>query len=120
MLQMQLQDTLTRTHLRAGAAVALNAAGGRVVDKEMVVLDLGGASLGMLKVMSLFKAINSVGSSYFPERTVHILVLNAPRVFSSLWSIVRPARARFRLLVWRRSLSLAGSDVPGCSLPSLS
>jgi hypothetical protein len=70
-----------------------------VVDKEIVVLDLGGASLGMLKVMPLFKAINSVGSSYFPERTVNILVLNAPRVFSSLWSIVRPLRARVVVLL---------------------
>jgi hypothetical protein len=70
--------------------------GGRIVDKEVVVLDVGGVSLGILKIMPLFKAVNSVGSSYFPERTVHILVLNAPRVFASLWSIVRCA-GRLRL-----------------------
>lgn len=70
--------------MRSPARVA-----GKIIDKEVVILDVGGASLGFLKVLPLFKAVNSVGSSYFPERTVHILVLNAPRIFSSLWSIVR-------------------------------
>jgi uncharacterized membrane protein len=60
------------------------------VDKEVVMLDVGGLSLGLLNVMPLFKVVNTVGSSYFPERTINILVLNAPRVFKQLWSIVRP------------------------------
>jgi hypothetical protein len=84
-----------------------------VVDKEVVVLDVGGVSLGMMKVMPLFKAVNTVGSTYFPERTVHILVLNAPRVFASLWSIVRPwqVSASGRLST---DLSLLPSAVGSC------
>ena len=62
---------------------------GRTVDKEVVMLDVGGLSLGLLKVMPLFKVVNAIGSSYFPERTINILVLNAPRVFQQLWAIVR-------------------------------
>lgn len=58
------------------------------------MLDVGGLSLGLLNVMPLFKVVNTVGSSYFPERTINILVLNAPRVFKQLWSIVRPAARR--------------------------
>ncbi len=57
------------------------------------MLDVGGVSLRIVKVMPLFKEVNRIGSSYFPERTVHILVLNAPRIFSSLWSMVRAAHA---------------------------
>ena len=53
------------------------------------MLDVGGLSLGLLKVMPLFKVVNAIGSSYFPERTINILVLNAPRVFQQLWAIVR-------------------------------
>lgn len=74
--------------LRVGAR--LTAVTGRTVDKEVVMLDVGGLSLGLLNVMPLFKVVNTVGSSYFPERTINILVLNAPRVFKQLWSIVRP------------------------------
>lgn len=74
------------------------------------MLDVGGVSLGILKIMPLFKAVNSVGSSYFPERTVHILVLNAPRVFASLWSIVRCAG---RLRPARRVRGSRGHALPG-------
>jgi hypothetical protein len=66
-----------------------SALAGHTVDKEIVLLDFGGMSLGLLKLMSLFKTVNSVGSSYFPERTVLFFVLNAPRAFATLWSIVR-------------------------------
>ena len=62
---------------------------GQTVDKEIVLLDFGGMSLGLLKLLPLFKAMNAVGSAYFPERTVLFFVLNAPRVFTTLWSIVK-------------------------------
>ena len=67
---------------------------GVTVDKEVLLLDLGGASMSLLKVMHLFKELNRIGSSYFPERTLNILVLNAPRVFSTVWSMARAAHAR--------------------------
>ena len=72
---------------------------GRTVDKEVVMLDVGGLSLGLLKVMPLFKVVNAIGSSYFPERTINILVLNAPRVFQQLWAIVRAPTPR--AAAWR-------------------
>jgi hypothetical protein len=62
---------------------------GETVDKEIVLLDFGGMSLGLLKLLPLFKAMNAVGSTYFPERTVLFFVLNAPRIFTSLWSMVK-------------------------------
>ena len=61
------------------------------MDKEVVILDVGGLSLGLMKVMPLFKVVNTVGSTYFPERTIDILVLNAPRVFKQIWAVVRAA-----------------------------
>ena len=64
------------------------------------MLDVGGLSLGLLKVMPLFKVVNAIGSSYFPERTINILVLNAPRVFQQLWAIVRAATPR--AAAWRK------------------
>jgi hypothetical protein len=74
------------------------------IDKEVVLLDFGGMSLGLLKLTSLFKAMNAVGSTYFPERTVLFFVLNAPRAFSTLWSIVRYPCTRLaaRALTQRR------------------
>jgi hypothetical protein len=69
------------------------------VDKEVVMLDVGGLSLGLLNVMPLFKVVNTIGSSYFPERTINILVLNAPRVFRQLWASVRPAARREAICV---------------------
>ena len=85
----------------AGASVALPAPGdtpapepavrvpGRLVDKEVVLLDFGGMSLSLLKLKSAFSTMNSVGSSYFPERTVLFFVLNAPGLFSMLWNLAR-------------------------------
>ena len=74
------------------------------------MLDVGGLSLGLLNVMPLFKVVNTVGSSYFPERTINILVLNAPRVFKQLWSIVRPAA--------RRQSRLRRVSRPSCATPA--
>lgn len=54
-----------------------------------MLLDFGGMSLGLYKLLSLFKVVNHTGSNYFPERTVLFFVLNAPRIFSGLWSMVR-------------------------------
>ena len=66
-----------------------SARAGVLVDKEVAVLDMGGKSLSLAKVLPLFKAVNAVGSAFFPERTLNILVVNAPLTFSALWALVR-------------------------------
>jgi hypothetical protein len=64
---------------------------GRLVDKEVVLLDFGGMSLSLLKLKAAFSTMNSVGSSYFPERTVLFFILTAPGLFSMLWNLARAA-----------------------------
>ena len=59
------------------------------MDKEVVLLDFGGMSLSLLKLKAAFSTMNSVGSSYFPERTVLFFILNAPGIFSMLWNLAR-------------------------------
>lgn len=64
-------------------------AAGRLIDKEVVLLDFGGMSLSLLKLKGIFSTMNGVGSRYFPERTVLFFILNAPGLFSMMWNVVR-------------------------------
>jgi hypothetical protein len=62
---------------------------GRLIDKEVVLLDFGGMSLSLLKLKTIFGTMNSIGSRYFPERTVLFFILNAPGIFSMMWNVVK-------------------------------
>lgn len=73
----------------SAAADGPRGSAGRLIDKEVVLIDFGGMSLGLLKLKPVFSIVNKTGSTFFPERTVHFFVLNAPRAFAAIWTIVR-------------------------------
>lgn len=54
-----------------------------------MLLDFGGMSLSLLKLKTIFGTMNSIGSRYFPERTVLFFILNAPGIFSMMWNVVK-------------------------------
>jgi hypothetical protein len=57
----------------------------RPVSKDITWIDLKGLGLNSLKCLSVFSAINTACASNYPERSSKIFLLNAPRIFSSVW-----------------------------------
>lgn len=66
-----------------------SAKAGSVIDKEVALVDISGLGLSHRPLLSLFKEFNATSGAFFPERTAHIVVLNAPRAFSVLWSLAK-------------------------------
>ena len=50
------------------AALPWHLAGGRTIDKEIALIDVGGVSLSFLRILPAFKAINKIGATFFPAR----------------------------------------------------
>lgn len=94
--------------------------------KVVVLLDM--KSMGMAHVskrlMSIVKTVNSLFGWYYPETVHKFYVINAPLVFRTAWSIIRPlvhpiTAAKFHILGpdWRTRVRAAGIQIKGGDLP---
>lgn len=63
---------------------------GHAIDREIACLDIGGIGVSALYIwLPLLRAYNTCATSHFPERTIHVLILNAGTTFSALWRVVK-------------------------------
>jgi hypothetical protein len=60
---------------------------GRTIAKDITLIDLKGLGINSLKCLSVFAAINTACASNYPERSSKIFLLNAPRIFSTVWCV---------------------------------
>lgn len=64
---------------------------GKRVEQGMNILDMtgGGVTTANKQVLGLVKLASKVGSDYYPEIMGNTFIVNAPIVFSGIWSLVK-------------------------------
>ena len=64
---------------------------GKRIDKHTVIMDLSGLGFSHLnlKALSLLKSLSDLDQAYYPEILHRLFVVNAPYIFTSLWSMVK-------------------------------
>lgn len=87
---------------------ACSVAAGRRIEQTCSILDLKGASMGMMskQVYSFIKIATSVAQDNYPEMLGKMFIINAPMLFSGIWACIKP---------WvdektRAKVSIIGSD----------
>ncbi|EOD10649.1 hypothetical protein EMIHUDRAFT_452613 [Emiliania huxleyi CCMP1516] len=99
---------------------------GRRLYKVVYVLDLRGMGVAHLnkRLLSLIKEVNELFGWYYPETVYQFYIINAPLVFRTAWSIIKPwihpiTAAKFAVLGgdWRKRLDQAGISLTGGDLP---
>lgn len=60
-----------------------------VVKKAINVLDLSGIGLSIRALLPALKALTKMDEDYYPERLHRSFVINAPSLFSGIWSIIK-------------------------------
>jgi hypothetical protein len=69
---------------------ACSRAKGELVDKNIVIFDLKGVQLTMLpKVKKFIELSSSLGRDYYPESLGNMFFINAPMLFSGVWSGIK-------------------------------
>lgn len=70
---------------------ACSAAAGKKIEQGLNILDMTGGSITTVnkQVYGLIKLAAKVGSDYYPEIMGATLIVNAPMVFSGVWSVVK-------------------------------
>lgn len=70
---------------------ACSAAAGKKVEQGLSVLDLTHGSITTVnkQVYGLIKLAAQIGSDYYPEIMGNLLIVNAPIVFSGVWSVCK-------------------------------
>jgi hypothetical protein len=61
----------------------------RYIAKFLGIVDLTGVELSMSDVFHILKAMTQVDERYYPETLGNMVVVNAPTIFSVLWSMVK-------------------------------
>lgn len=84
---------------------ACSAVAGKRVEQGLTILDMTHGSVATVnrQVYGLIKLASQVGSDYYPEILGNMLVVNAPYVFSGVWSVVKGfldvrTRAKIRII----------------------
>jgi hypothetical protein len=64
---------------------------GRKIQQGLTIMDLTGFGMTSVskKVYGLVKVASQIGSDYYPEIMGNMLVVNAPYLFSGVWSMVK-------------------------------
>lgn len=61
------------------------------IEQSCTILDLKGVSLWAFgQVASFVKQISSIAQDYYPEMLGKMFIINAPMLFSGVWSVVKP------------------------------
>ncbi|KAJ3197532.1 hypothetical protein HK101_002835 [Irineochytrium annulatum] len=70
-------------------ACALKA--GRHLEQSCVIMDLKGVSLSMFpSIYGIVKKVSSIAQDYYPEMLGKMFVINAPMLFSGVYSVCKP------------------------------
>mmetsp|Transcript_66689 Transcript_66689/g.77405 ORF Transcript_66689/g.77405 Transcript_66689/m.77405 type:complete len:343 (-) Transcript_66689:184-1212(-) len=64
---------------------------GSHVGQTLAIIDLKGFSMGMMskKVYNFIQLASNIGQNYYPEIMGRMLVINAPMLFSGIWSMIK-------------------------------
>jgi hypothetical protein len=63
----------------------------KMIETSCTILDLKGVSLrSFSSVFGYVKQASTIGQNYYPERMGKFFIINAPLLFSSVWSLVKP------------------------------
>ncbi|KAI9143458.1 CRAL-TRIO domain-containing protein [Paraphysoderma sedebokerense] len=63
---------------------------GRHIEQSCTILDLQGISLMSVgPVISFIREVSKIGQDYYPELLGTLFIINAPMLFSSVWSIIK-------------------------------
>jgi len=64
---------------------------GKNIEQSCTILDLDGVSLmSSGQVLSIIREISKIGQDYYPELLGTMFIVNAPMLFSSVWSLIKP------------------------------
>ncbi|ORZ29452.1 CRAL-TRIO domain-containing protein [Catenaria anguillulae PL171] len=64
---------------------------GQHIEQSCTIIDLAGVSLmSFSQVASFVKQIAQIGQDYYPEQLGTMFIINAPMLFSSVWSLIKP------------------------------
>ncbi|GJJ12307.1 hypothetical protein Clacol_006548 [Clathrus columnatus] len=64
---------------------------GHPVETSCTILDLHGIGIGQFyEVMDYVKAAAKIGQDYYPEVMGSFYIINAPFLFSTVWSLIKP------------------------------
>lgn len=74
--------------------------------RALVVVDLDGLGYAHLRHAALIKGIAAIGPPNYPEITVSVAIVRAPRIVNALWSIVAPMLPE----ATRRKVAFYGAD----------
>ncbi|KAI9184471.1 cytosolic factor, phosphatidylinositol/phosphatidylcholine transfer protein [Blastocladiella emersonii ATCC 22665] len=70
---------------------ACSLAAGTHIEQSCTIIDLAGVSLmSFSSVASFVKQITQIGQDYYPEQLGTMFIINAPMLFSSVWSLIKP------------------------------
>lgn len=61
------------------------------IEQSTTILDLSGVSLSAFSsVVTLIRQISAIAQDYYPEVMGKMYILNAPMLFSAVWSLISP------------------------------
>jgi len=70
---------------------ACSAAKGELVETSCTILDLHNAGISTFyKVKDYVSAASSIGQNNYPETMGNMFIVNAPYLFSTVWSLIKP------------------------------
>ncbi len=83
---IQSYEVLMKLRFPACSAVA-----GTRIEQGLTVLDLHGGSMKILskKVYALIQLASKIGQDYYPEIMGQCFIINAPMLFTGVWSVVK-------------------------------
>jgi len=56
----------------------------------LIVVDAAELSMSTMRHIGIIKAVSKIGPPNFPEGSSKVLIVNAPMIFSAMWTIVSP------------------------------
>eukprot|EP00746_Dinoflagellata_sp_MGD_P019918 gnl/MRDRNA2_/MRDRNA2_146324_c0_seq1.p1 gnl/MRDRNA2_/MRDRNA2_146324_c0~~gnl/MRDRNA2_/MRDRNA2_146324_c0_seq1.p1 ORF type:complete len:468 (-),score=69.43 gnl/MRDRNA2_/MRDRNA2_146324_c0_seq1:302-1705(-) len=80
----------------------------RLIDKTLVIVDLKGVSYRKItdsRVVKILKSITVINQGNYPEVLGGMIIVNAPYIFSWLWSVIHP---------WLDPVTAAKFEIFGC------
>ncbi|KAI8838578.1 CRAL-TRIO domain-containing protein [Chytriomyces cf. hyalinus JEL632] len=93
--QITTLDRISKLEIREAEKLELyrfaacSKAAGKVVDKVVVVMDVKDYPfMQFYRIQGLISIIANINSNYHPETLGQVLVINAPYLFSAVWSVI--------------------------------
>lgn len=70
---------------------AASEAAGTLIEQSITILDMQGFSMKMMnsRVKNFIKLASSLGQDYYPEVMYKMFIVNAPMLFSGVWTLVK-------------------------------